>query len=279
MVFIVIKFILFCSLFFTHNFLKAIDVQTDNLKNWHVNSSDYLCLKEVLAKIPIEDYLELEDLFYVLVNHDHFAYTLFGDKPVSIGAYFKVTPWENVIELEQCDGVFWRKWAVWEKYKSQFKIKNYLFFKDTSSIADEIVVINKKMFVKTIAKNLHVFEEIMREKINPEQFLEKIEQGKISFYESIQHNTILLGILLGYGKHNAMLFYQKNKICKQTCLSSFCRYPHSLSRIKFIGFMADHHHPETERLNKQYQKLHGKISVLYAKGNFLEVTLAQLISE
>src|SRR5262249_19654421 len=147
-----------------------------------------------------------------LVNDSHFGYTLFGDKPVSIASYFKITPWENFIELGQCDEIFWKRWKIWEKYRDQFNIQNYLLLKENSLKVDEILIINKRNFLDTVVNYLDVFETILKKKINPKEFLSEIEQCQVSFYDSIQNNEMLLGILLGYGKHNSFLFYQRQKI-------------------------------------------------------------------
>ncbi len=236
-------------------------------------------VKQMIENIPLEDRKDIEGLFYNLINDQPFSYTLFGDKPVSIASYFRVTPWENFIELGQCDEIVLKKWKVWEKYKNQFPMKNFFMFKESSSNFEEIIFINKKAFLKTLINHLDIFEKILGKKIDPKNFLAKIGQGKVSFYDSIQSNEILLGIFFGYGKYNPILFSQRNKILKISCLYAFDNNS-SLQRIgSSIHFMADLNHPETKALQRKYQKLRGKISAIYAKGNFLEITLSELSSD
>ncbi len=43
--------------------------------------------------------------------------------------------------------------------------------------------------------------------------------------------------------------------------------------------MVDPKHSETKALEKKYKKLRGKISAIYARGDFLEITLSKLTSE
>lgn len=236
-------------------------------------------VKEALKSIPPNDREDLEGLFYQLVNEDQFGYTLFGDKPVSIGSYFNVTPWENFIELGECNGIFWKKWATWEKYKNQFKIQNYLLLKETSPLVDEIFIINKKSFIKMLNRHLDVFERILNKSINPKQFLRQIEEGKISFSDSIQNNEILLGICLGYGRQNAILYHLRSKILTNECLDYFGDYNRSLIRINPSQFMADHQLKETKTLQQKYKALRAKISVIYSHGNFLDITLTQLTAD
>jgi len=42
-------------------------------------------LKDELQKLTEEDKQDLDHLFYTLLNEQDFSYTLFGDKPVSLG--------------------------------------------------------------------------------------------------------------------------------------------------------------------------------------------------
>jgi len=236
-----------------------------------------LDVQEIIAKIPSNERRELERLFYKLIDNDTFGYTLFGDKPVSFGGYFTVTPWENYIELGQCDGLFWKKWEVWEKYKHLFEIHNFLILKEVgSSINDRIILINKNALIKAIENNLNTFESILGEKINPIQFLSKIEKGDISFFDSIQNNDMLLGLCLDYGKQNARIYCQRGKIFKYSSLKPCGDYKYSLLRIQSIYYMADFNHPDTEFINEKYKRLRGIISAIYAKGNFLQITLSKL---
>ncbi len=254
-----LKYILLSSIFFIITFIQAENT-TEFIKN-----------------IPLEEQKELECLFYNLVNDSNFGYTLFGDKPVSIASYFKITPWENFIELGQCDEIFWQRWKIWEKYRNRFHIQNYLLLKEDSSNVNEIFFINKKSFLDTLINHLDIFEAILKKKISPQKFLADIEERQISFYDSIQNNEILLGILLGYGKHNSFVFYQRQKILNKNCLNYYSN-KNQLLRINSLCFMVDDNHHETKSLKEKYQKLRGKLSVIYAKGNFLEITLAKLTS-
>ena len=46
--------------------------------------------------------------------------------------------------------------------------------------------------------------------------------------------------------------------------------------VQSIHLMADPKHPETLFLKQKYEKLRGKISSIYAQGDFLEITLNQI---
>lgn len=150
--------------------------------------------------------------------------------------------------------------------------------KETSSQTSEIIIINKKSFLKTLKKHLSTFEKILNKKIEPRSFLTLIEKGEISFSESIQNNEILLGICLGYGENNANLYYLRNKILQNQQLDFFGDYNYSLMRINSLHFIANHQLEETRKLKTKYQNLRAKISAIYSRGEFLEITLSRLSS-
>jgi hypothetical protein len=62
-------------------------------------------------------------------------------------------------------------------------------------------------------------------------------------------------------------------------LCPFGDYKYSPLMIQSVHFVADHTHPETIALQQKYREQRGKISAIYAKGNFLEITLTQLTSD
>ncbi len=260
-----------------------------------VSSLEGINCKKILEKIPPEDRLTLCSLFTSLMN-DHFAYTLFGDKPVSLAARFILTPWENTLEGMQCSGIFWKKWKVWEQYKHLFTLKNFLLikepYKNKNFNISIVLIINKIEFIKTVNVHLSLFESVLERKIIPEEMLKDIESNKLSFMDSINNNQMLLGILLGYGKHNSILYNRrernyfdclafsgaalKNSSIKLECCGD---YSYSPLVIESIHFSADLEHPETKALEKRYRDLRGLISAIYAQGDFLEITLSQLVSD
>lgn len=126
--------------------------------------------------------------------------------------------------------------------------------------------------------NLSIFEKILNKTIEPNNFLALIEKGEISFSESIQNNEILLGICLGYGENNSILYYLRNKILQNNYLDFFGDYNYSLMRINSLHFIANHQLEETKKLKTKYQNLRAKISEIYSRGEFLEITLSQLSS-
>lgn len=262
-------------------------------------------IKDNLVKIPSDHQQELRLLFYRIFFTDDGVYTLCGDKPVSLSGDFIITPWENTLEGVRCSGTFWKWWDIWGKYKDLFPSTKYLIIREPHTLNkqknidlknDLIVLINKESFKNCINEHLSLFEALLNKKIDPKIFLEGLENNHLSFLESINHNEMILGILLGYGKNNASLFVKRNRNSFEFCqdndfyvgdaklkpihkkLNFFGDYRYSPLIVGSIHFMADFSDQETKALRKKYQELRGKISAIYAQGDLLEITLTKLIS-
>lgn len=273
-------------------------------------------VKEILSTLPQEEKEELNRLFYSMMRDDHLAYTLFGDKPVSLSGNFIITPLQNIQCGMVCGSVFWKRWQIWEKYAHHFPLNKYVFIQERHPYrhVGSVYLINKKLFIQQVNRHLDIFENVLGVGITGEILLKQIEQqGKFS--ACIQDNKFLLGILLGYGKHNAELFARRERLFLfvldqdipnqqrlpqlpfkeplpskgfssikeeyqflKTHLQFFGDYDYSPLILQPVHFVADPDHEETKKLKQKYQALRHRISAIYAQGDFLEMTLNQLIS-
>jgi hypothetical protein len=174
-----------------------------------------------------------------------------------------------------------------------FPLKNYILTKEECKNRSykicNVILINKKAFVKIVNKHKIFFKNKINKEIDPQQMLNDIESGKASFAETIHNDEALWGILLGYGKHNAILYEKReNKLLMDLTLEKaestanqlrgFGEYGYSPLVMGSVHFAAALTHPETRALQKKYRKLRAKISQIYAQNDFLEVTLQQLTS-
>lgn len=247
----------------------------------------------ILKEIPKEDRESINHLFSFFIKEDHFAYTLFGDKPISLSAHFIITPWENIVErVNDQDEIFWKNWNVWKKYQHLFSLKDFILINEPSKNnknISNVILINKKEFIRVISQNQRLFEAVLGYSVLPHRMLKKIEFNKMTFVDSINDNQGLWGILLGYGKHNSMLYNQRHRNYFNCLALSESSLRNSSIKLKGSGdnnyspliigsvyFVGDITHPETKALQKKYRELRGKISAIYSKGDFLEITLSKL---
>lgn len=273
-------------------------------------------VSEQINSIPEEDRKILESLFYSLFNRDHFAYTLFGDKPISLAKTSALTPWENILCGCKAEGALYFQWEIWKKHQTIFAIKNYLLIEDLTTKSNDktIVLINKRCFVDTVNKHLMTFKEYLGSQITAQRLLDQIE-AEHKFIATIKDHEILWGILLGYGAHNAAMYHRRKELSpffqEKNSWEQFnfeCAfqlpptperhfdsteeewrflnnklqvcgdYGFSLLFIQSPHFVADLEHKETHVLINNYKVQREKISEIYAKGDFLEITLSQLSS-
>jgi hypothetical protein len=269
-------------------------------------------VKKILSRIPKQEKEVLQQLFYQIMSSEGGSYTLFGDKPISLFGDFEVTPYQNILCKHKTGGTFWKKWGIWEKYKGEFLIKNYLLIKEPSLICKDItniIFINKKEFVAEVDKHINIFKKIIGDIQNGENLLKKIEDTQ-QFASMIKNHEVLWGILLGYGYHNAQLYTRLLKLNQflisnelptipereptpsspfltiedefeylQSKKSFFGQYGYSPLQLGSVHFIADSNHPETKHLQQKYQEMRGKISSLFANKDFLETVLGQLASQ
>ncbi len=269
-------------------------------------------ISNILSFIPTEEKVALKKLFYWMMRSDNLSYSLFGDKPISLSGDFTVTPLGNVIMGDRRAYLFWKYWQIWEKYEKEFVIKNFLFIKEpsiTTSDVINIIFINKKEFINIVGKHINIFKEKLGYDLTPEHLLKKIEDNR-KFANIIKNDEVLWGILLGYGVHNAKLYDRKYRLERflyfdeipklpikkpspsksfssieeefdflESKIKPFGEYGYSPLIQNSVHFMIDPQHPETKALEKKYRELRGKISVIYSKGDFLEITLSKLTSK
>jgi hypothetical protein len=284
----------------------------------HVIFTIFLCIilasakaqdiQKILHELPKDDRQDLEELFHLMMYEDCFSYTLFGDKPVSLSGDFIVTPYKNILSGLKAGGIFWKKWSVWKKHQEKFSINNYLFIEEPAYNKPKnrafIFFINKKAFLKIVNKKINIFNKILKNNLTATELLEKIKIEQ-QFMSVIQESEILLGILLGYGEHNAKLYDRRMKLKEflsapniiekslsvsegfssiqeeysflNERLQSFENHAYSPLILPPIHFAADLSLDETQRLKKKYRRLQGQISSQYAQhDNFLEFVLFQL---
>jgi hypothetical protein len=268
-------------------------------------------ISETIEKIPHEDREKLERFFWDLIVCNHFGYTLYGDKPISLNGYFCKTPLGNILCGQLPVDEFPQLLSVWKKYASNFPSSKFLLIDEPQSNPDmrEFVIINKTAFIKTINKNIVYFKKVLGDNVSGRKLLNQLKQPDANLHTVLHNHEGLLGILLGYGTRNAFLYHQRDKILHNVRMEKVplnlyasdkstlnadkkkkLKYlwahlkscgehdysPLTIGSVHFVGDLSNH---ETIALMKKYQKTRGHLSSLYADGCFLHRTLMQLISK
>jgi hypothetical protein len=263
--------------------------------------------------ISPDEQQEIKSLFRDLFFYDVFAYSLFGDKPLSISrAILNSASQIDKLKLLSLDGYCFsilehycepsthlkKKWETWCKYKDAFQTKKYFLFQKKIGSQIRLFIINKAAFLRTVNEHFTLFRHIIGPKFSAENLLEEMKKEDTDVFDILHHHEGLLGILLGFGKRNSMLFQKREDLIHS--LGKDLRKPdminnqieflnHKLkalhehdaciiSSINRIGFSADPTHLETIQIRNKYDQLNRKINHIYSKEDWFEQTLIQFIS-
>ncbi len=253
------------------------------------------CLFNKIHQIPIEDRWAIESFFKILLFQEDAAYVLFGDKPVTYTGYLDFSNKEifsffrrrsNLVNKQLRQG-----WEIWEKYAHLFPSRRYILKGKRSDWRRvEIVLIDKKKFKKKFEENRSDFQEVLGNEITASYLLKSYENDSLPLFDHLKEHHALLGILLGYGKRNAWLFYfrvrdnenspEEWEYYRKILTGSFPEKNHGKPYKSFYlpMFVVDPNSQETKELREKFIHERAEIQAIYAHGNFLEITLKRLCS-
>jgi hypothetical protein len=262
--------------------------------------------------------LKIKNLFGELFKYEEFAYSLYGDKPMSfsdsiLNEYSASQVLEFLSLRDYCQDTlenfidplktFKERWSVWKKYSDQFKLKNYFLIEKKIGNQIRVFFINIPAFKRVVNQHIYTFKKIINPTISAESLLSQFEDENSDVFDILHHHQGLLGILLGFGKHNAMLFQQRGdliddlerkkkfgiynleNIQNKLLLVNNALKPlrkhdsYVIASINRVCFVADPKHHETIELRKKYDNLNKKINEIYSKDDWFEQTLIQLTSD
>lgn len=266
-------------------------------------------ISQRLSKIPQEDRFFLEYFFRFVLSKEPFSYVLFGDKPIATASIplEKKFSWHWMPSFEKTrpkKSILKKGWEVWQKYENLFPSSNYII-RGISNGNDEILtilLINKRNFLKSFEAHFEVFANIFGPNITGLELLKKFTMENPFDEKARKHDTATLGILYGFGKHNALLFQRRNEIkerrgqrttIKTQNFSKDKELKNLNQHLQYFGdprpndellfmllpmFVADYEHEETKVLKKKYTSDRKRITQIYGRGNFLEVALEQFLA-
>lgn len=271
----------------------------------------------ILQKMPKKDREHLDYFFRELVQWDGFGYVLLGNKPVALTVVTeKFYPFHSYLNFREA--IIPRAWKskkgyqTWLKYQASFPTSRFAlcyekFDKFTPGNAI-MTLVNKQAFSQLVEEEKELFKQILHREVTGTMLLEEAKQRPL-LGEVLQDNDILIGLVLGYGKENATLFYQRNLLgsvqemidftqangCGSIWTEEFEAFriqfkdvswwqsyvsgSHMMKNPQLItlpGFFARIGSPETEKLRKEYLQTKEEIIAHYQGKDFLEETLRLL---
>lgn len=159
-------------------------------------------VKQQLRQIPLDDQNTLT-LYFETLLAQNFAYTLFGDKPVSGDGYCALEGDRSWKEAILKAGK-----KVWQKYCHLFPAEKFVLQFQPRDTFEDVFLINKKAFLDTARQHSVEFQKVLGRDITPEKLLEEFTKNNTRFEELLQNHEGLIGLLYGFGKANAFLCYR-----------------------------------------------------------------------
>ena len=256
-------------------------------------------VEDIICRISPEDRTILERFFKELICFDCYGYVLFGNKPMAFATF------ENQIEIQYMLSLYSLQnnalkigWQIWNKYQGLFNIKNYIFRVSQNPVCPEvtlIVLINKSACLKILSDNLKIFRSVLGDGITPEEIVLRLETEDTILDKVLNHHDGLLGMLLGYGVHNSMMYQRRIQLAKQNKnplipshnkgisqnkrvnLTSSAPDHDLLSLVGFPRYAEDPLSKESQSLRKDYAKTQAELHQRCEEGDFLQLTLNRLV--
>lgn len=256
-----------------------------------------------LSNIQEQEVKKILSLFEDLIYEHDFSYVIFGSKPMALAdiclwvpdipIHRRIHSTLNLIQTKE-------RLKAWYKYKDEFNLKDFILLDKEEDLFECLVfvLIHKARMLSHLHLYENIFTEILGNSFTPESFLEKIEKREVSLANAINHNHGLLGIMLGYGVRNSLLFQEKRVLFKEiekrkwilskeselykkfqkihSQLQPFNEFE-EFSIIMPLHFAADISHPETIELREKYKNDQQKIAKLMRKPKFINRALIRLM--
>lgn len=245
--------------------------------------------REKLKRLSKEEKKQLEKHLRYFFFFDAFAFTLFGDKPITTHTYYydPGVPCKNCCDPDLDNELFWQ---LWQKACKTYETEKYLFqrysYKRTLDSRCETIkgyiLVNKTALNDCLEKYQEDFKTYLGRVISEQEILDSIRKNQGIFYESIYSNEFLIGMLFGFGRGNAWKYCNQENAGKKR-MQSFCppkiTHPFFHSVTMMPQFAADFTLEETQSLYRKYRRQLKEIRKEYRGRDFLEATIAKFMEE
>ena len=255
-------------------------------------SIEDLSKKSSIVRMTRRDAGQLTDFFTELMISESLIYTLAGKKPLSFtccrqpGSSFSSFSIPNLRVI--------LGWRTWKKYRHHFENPRIKFWKEKSPWVKGnflFVLADIKQCQEEIEQNYDDFTiNLGQASIDAQEIFCKA--GNVPFFKDILNkHDALIGILLGYGRGNSWLYYNRNESLKfvklpfiwdssreQEISNYYWKYitlqKLDMSDLLLPIFVGDPDSAESEKLKKRYLDTREKIKSFYKGKDFLSATLS-----
>ena len=243
----------------------------------------------------------MENFFKGLMLQNPAIYTLCGSKPITcitlhyhteeeVQAYYdQMTEEEKKTAVYVEDYRLAQNWENWEKIRYRFPINRYMLYKKNDTHDPKfahVYFVDPLKVAHTILENYNVFRNVVGFDFDPFQEAFQIEKGS-AFWNQVNENAALIGLLFGFGLKNSFTFYWKHWGKTENCEGFVdCLIPYvsdslldgksSIENLALPAFMS--FFKEDEVIEK-YKKERAAIRREYQGKDFLNYTIQKLTSQ
>ena len=161
----------------------------------------------------------LEAFFRTLISTEDGSYVLFGNKPTSLMFYEEWHSYDpHPISSFPSGSDFSpqkKGFEIWQKHQHLFPLKTYAIIKTESHLSNHyaaLFLIHKQRLLKILNQNFIDFQKVFPQFKSPEYLLNAMLDNPSILQKIRYQHTLLLGIILGFGKDNAALFERQDEI-------------------------------------------------------------------
>jgi hypothetical protein len=262
------------------------------------------------AEVSINPNERLEIFFHYLINEEMAGYVLFGEKPLFMqGVQDPIYSLPNT-PLHKKQVIYKEGIRLWKQINQNMLSPDYFFiFEELSSQKTphwkHFYLVNRLALNDVLKKEAILFEKSLHE--SPFTLYQTIIDPQICTLDFMENNTVLMGVLLGYGKKNAIKekrIEEMKDFLNQTCPPPFIKGNFlSLLKEKLTKINQQIHHTmeissknlrtqmpifffavfdkgkETLRLLHSYEKTQKKLQLILNSSDFLSIVLDRLLCE
>lgn len=161
--------------------------------------------------------------FLLTVTESSAGYVMYGERPMSIETYdlsclnLLANPNQQIVALMKGK-------ELWEDLNLSNEKDYFLsvFEKDSKC---HVVCINRKAFIQNVKENITLFRYVLGPALTAENLLSELVAAKSHVYEVLDNNQVLLEILQGYGKQNALVHARVAIVSDPQKFGAFDEFP------------------------------------------------------
>lgn len=238
--------------------------------------------------------------FHDLLLVEGGVYTLLGSKPITRislesfteeekHAYYASLSKDELDNAQIIDNYSLpQNWEKWKKISDRFPFKRYILLeKESEEHVKFLYFVNIFQTAIKIQENYEAFRRVVKVDFNPLEVVLEIQDKNSKFWDAIDGNSLLWGLLLGYGKVNSYGFFWKHEDASPRITNFMSSLKESHRDSEFVGkvefspenfdippFISFESHDGTINHYKYEQET---IKKMYERRDFLEFTLDVLV--